>query len=925
MNAESISHLPDDSQTPAVKLTPMFEQYFKIKKECPGALLFYRMGDFYELFYDDAKVAARELQIVLTSRNPGAEAQVPMCGVPWRSAETYISQLLEKGFHVAICEQMEDPKQVKGLVKRALTEIRTPSMAVEDANLNAKAHNYLGAFCWNSNTNTGAFAWLDYSTGEWSGLESSKEPDLWQWVLKLSPRELVVPDSFKIPKSLDLAGISALRQPERVAFQPVLAAERILKAQNVAELGAIGLSEKSELTKACGALLFYSSQIQLKELNHLKPFSPLNLNKHLILDEITERNLEIFRRLDGRKGPGTLWQVVDETLTPMGGRLLQERLRHPFRDLRNIELTADAVECFAQDDTLRQKVRAQLQQTYDIERLSTRIFLNKATPKDFIALSNSLAALPALRNVLEAAALPKEGYPTAPESRGDTLPALLQRVLKKWDDLSDYKNLLELALTNPPPLAITEGGLFKQGFNSKLDELIELTEHGENLINALLQKEQAQTPRLRLGYNKVFGYYFELSRSSSENVPSHFERKQTLANAERFTTQELKDLEEKLLTAADERKAMEYEMFQNLRLKVAEARPRLIYMAEVIAGVDYWQCLAEVARKRNWNRPVLHQGVAINIYGGRHPAVEAIQGEASFIPNDMHIDEARRLLIITGPNMSGKSTVLRQVAIICILAQMGSFVPAREARIGICDRIFSRVGASDNLAQGQSTFMVEMMETARILRQASKASLIILDEIGRGTSTFDGLSLAWAVVEDLVNRKDGPIRTLFATHYHELTVLEGKLPGVHNMNIAVTQHGGDIIFLRRLVPGPSDRSYGIEVARLAGVPQAVVRRAKIILQQLEAGSKNREARKTGEIGETGDLRQVLSQVSQPLLPCSQLLEQQEQEELAALQNSESETQAPQHPLFIVLQDLKPDNITPLEAINLITEWKKLWT
>ncbi len=912
MNSESISPVAPENQDATLKLTPMFEQYFKIKKECPGALLFYRMGDFYELFYDDAEVAARELQIVLTSRNPGAKDQIPMCGVPWRSAETYISQLLEKGFHVAICEQIEDPKLVKGLVKRALTEIRTPSMAVEDANLNAKAHNYLGAFYWNSNTNTGAFAWLDYSTGEWSGLESSKEADLWQWIMKLAPRELIISDNFKLPKDLELAGISARRQPERIAFNPALAAQRILKAQNVAELGAIGLNEKSELTKVCGALLFYSSQIQLKELTHLKSFTPLNLSKHLILDEITERNLEIFRRLDGRKGPGTLWQVLDETLTPMGGRLLEDRLRHPFRDLHNIAITAEAVEFFVQDDTLRQEIRTQLKESYDIERLSTRIFLNKASPKDFIALRNSVAALPGLRNILENAALPKEGYPTAPESRGDTLPALVQRILSKWDDLAEYKELLEAALNDPPPIAITEGGLFKAGFNSKLDELIELTEHGENLINNLLVKEQTAIPRLKLGYNKVFGYYFELSRSSSEQVPEHFERKQTLANAERFTTPELKELEEKLLFAADERKILEYQMFQNLRMKIAEARPRLIYMAEIIAGVDYWQCLAEVARKRNWNRPTLHQGVAINIHGGRHPAVEAIQGEANFIPNDLHIDSARRLLIITGPNMSGKSTVLRQVAIICILAQMGSFVPAREARIGLCDRIFSRVGASDNLAQGQSTFMVEMMETARILRQGTKSSLIILDEIGRGTSTFDGLSLAWAVVEDLVNRKDGAIRTLFATHYHELTVLEGKLPGVHNMNIAVTQHGGEIVFLRRLVPGPTDHSYGIEVAKLAGVPQPVLRRAKIILQQLEAGSKKQ------------DNKHILNELSQPLLPCNELLEQQaaEEEKNTALQETQSEIE---HPLLTVMRDIKPENITPIEAINLITEWKKLWT
>lgn len=899
---------PEDA--PQIKLTPMFEHYLSVKEECPGALLFYRMGDFYELFFEDAEVAARELGIVLTCRNPDAKNKIPMAGVPWRHAESYISELLEKGYHVAICEQLEDPKQAKGLVKRGLSEIRTPSLAVEDANLSAKEHNYLGAFYWNQTSAAGAFAWLDFSTGEWAGLESSKQEELWQWVYKLAPRELIISSDLRLPDKQDLVGIVPVRQPERSAFNPKLACERILRAQNVAELGALGLSPQGELVKVCGALIFYSAQIQRKDLTHLKPFKPLNLSKHLIIDDITERNLEIFRRLDGRKGQGTLWSVLDETLTPMGGRLLEERLRHPFRDWKNIELTADTVQFFNESDSLRQAIRNALEKTYDIERLTTRIVLNKAAPKDFVALKHSLLTLPGLREVLENAAIPEKFYPTAQEWRGDKLPALVQRMLKEWDDLADYAELLDRALVEPAPQAVTEGGLFKQGFNEHLDRLIELTEHGEELLDALFAKEQEHLPKLKKGYNRVFGYYFELSRNNSDNIPEHFIRKQTLANAERFITPELKELEDKLASAADERQRLEYEMFQNLRQTMEKARDRLTLMGEIIAMLDFTQALGEVARKRKWSRPSLHQGISINIYKGRHPVVEAIQGEASFIPNDLHMDEKRRLLIITGPNMSGKSTILRQTAIICLLAQIGSFVPAKEARIGICDRIFSRVGASDNLAQGQSTFMVEMMETARILRQSTKSSLIILDEIGRGTSTFDGLSLAWAVAEDLAMRKNGAIRTLFATHYHELVILEGKIPGVHNMNVGVTEQGGEIVFMRRLLPGPSDRSYGIEVARLAGVPHAVVRRAKTILLHLEKTSRQRE---------TLDALDRLEAERQTLLPCPEL-ETAKKEELEP-----AEEVSVEHPFLTVLRDTSPNNITPLEAINLITEWKKLWT
>lgn len=894
------------------KLTPMFEQYLRIKDDHPDALLLYRMGDFYEMFFDDAETAARELQIALTCRNPNADLRVPMCGVPHHSVEGYISQLLEKGFKVALCDQIEDPREAKGLVKRAVTRVLTPGTVVEDANLDAKGHNYLGALYWDDEKEAGGFAWLDFSTGEWSGLHAKKSADLWQWVRKMQPRELLVPEGAQVPASMSLTSTQVVRVPGRAPFDLKAATERLLHAQNVRDTGALGLEGKDELVRACGALLAYIVQTQKQDLIHLAPFRPLNLGRHLIVDEVTERNLEIFRRLDGRKGPGTLWHVLDHTETPMGGRLLEERLRHPWREMGPIEETQAAVTWLFERDDTRRNLRGALNEVYDLERLTTRIFLNRAAPKDYVALRQSLAALPKVRGVLERPEVAPGNYPSDGGTRGEGQPPFLRAAMKGWDDLSDYFDLLERALVDSPPHLVTEGGLFRPGFHAELDELLDLTEHGENLLQQLLAEEQTASglPKLKLGFNRVFGYYFELSRSASDAVPEHFVRRQTLANAERFTTPRLKELEEKLVSASDRRKSLEYKLFQKLRETVSEARPRVLFMADLLAGFDYWQSLAETARRWNWTRPVLSQDTDILIREGRHPVVEAMQGSANFIPNDLRMDEARRLLLITGPNMAGKSTVLRQTAIICLLAQMGSFVPAREARLGIADRVFSRVGASDNLAQGQSTFMVEMMETARILRQAGKRSLVILDEIGRGTSTFDGLALAWAVVEELARRAGGTIRTLFATHYHELTALEGRIPGVHNMNIAIREWGGEIVFLRRLVPGPSDRSYGIEVARLAGVPQPVVQRARELLHELE---KTRDGR--------GDAPRA----ARAVLPGLDMPEPKQAAKPRVMPSALGGPTMPvAHPLLTTLRDLDTDHLTPMGALQLLNEWKLLW-
>lgn len=865
----------------------MLEQYLRFKEENPGCLLFFRMGDFYELFFEDAEIVARAVQIALTSRNPNDENPIPMCGMPHHSVEPYLTQLLEKGYKIAICDQIEDPREAKGLVKRDVTRVLTPGTVVEDSNLKSKANNYLASLYWDDKNGVGGLAWLDFSTGQWSGLYGRKESELWQWLVKLNPSELLLPQGRKVPPQYNELSGQLTSVPAAAYFDYTSSANKLLELQSVADLGALDLADKAELVRACGALLTYLEHTQKSELGHLGEFKPLNLGKHLLLDEVTERNLEIFRRLDGKTGKGTLWKVIDRTLTPMGGRLLEARLRQPWRDLSPIEKTQACVAFLFERDRLRSDLRTALDSVYDLERLSTRIFLGRATPKDFIALRMSLTMLPRLKGLLDG------------ENLDDA--AQLKTALNKWDSMDDIAALLDVSLVDSPPPVITEGGLFKKGYDPHLDELIELNEHGEDRLKALHEKELATNaiPKLRLGYNKVFGYYFEVSKAFKGQVPEHFIRRQTLVNSERYITPELKEMEDKIISASDERKSLEYKLFQNLRERLAAARSRFLFMADLVASLDYFQGLAEAARINEWCRPALHEGMEIEIEQGRHPVVEDAMGASNYIPGDLRMDQDRRILLITGPNMAGKSTVLRQVAILAIMAQIGSFVPAKNAKIGLADRVFSRVGASDNLSQGQSTFMVEMTETARILRQATKRSLVILDEIGRGTSTYDGLSLAWAVVEELSTRARGGIRTLFATHYHELTSLEGKIEGLRNLNIAVKEWKGDIVFLRRLVPGPADRSYGIEVAKLAGVPRPVVDRAREILAKLE--EKSQDSRSAAAV----------KRASQTLLPGFGMPPIEIGEELV------------EHPIITQLTELDVDGMTPIQALMLLNQWKDL--
>ncbi len=904
----------EQESKPPPKLTPMFEQYLRIKAEYKHCLLFYRMGDFYELFYEDAVTTAKELQITLTARHKESASPVPMCGVPWHSVKGYLTQLIDKGYHIAICEQVEDPKSTKGIVKREVTRVITPGTVIDDDNLTAKSNNYLAALYIENKGSTsvksslkGALAFVDTSTGKWSGVYGLKHNELWQWVQKIAPKELLIPDTEKAPTGLLLEGMQIIRVAQRSHFDINNNTRILLEAQGVKELDALGLAHKPELTRACGALLVYLAQVQRCDIRHLQAFTPLDLQKHLIIDELTERNLEIFERINGKKGKGTLWDVLDQTLTPMGGRVLEDRLRHPWREAKMILQHQENVTFFYNAHERRRQLRESLKNIFDLERISTRIHLQRAQPRDYIALRNSLLNLP---NII--AALSAKNMHTPQDDAERVFPKGLENLMNQWDSLEDVADLLNRSLQDPPPNLITEGGLFKQGYNAELDALIDLAEHGEQKLQDMLSHEQELSglSKLKLGFNRVFGYYFELSRAQQADVPEHFIRRQTLANAERFTTSALKELEEHIMQATEKRKSLEHTLFQELREEINSTRSRILFSAHCLAELDYWQCLAHVARQNHWCAPEFTEDQSLIIREGRHPVVEAIIGAGNFVANDLTLDQWRRFCLLTGPNMAGKSTVLRQTAIMCLLAQIGSYVPASQFQLSPVDKIFSRVGASDNLAEGQSTFMVEMMETARILRQATKKSLVILDEIGRGTSTYDGLALAFAIVEDLSKQYQGSVRTLFATHYHELTSLESLIPNVFTMNIAICEHGGDILFLHRLVPGPSDRSYGVEVAKLAGVPMPIVQRAREILEQLESKDKFNKP--------------ILPVASKTALPGMQLPEKKVEtfDPPPSLPIGREESKV--HPLIQVLKDCNPHLLTPEDALQKIIEWKMLW-
>ena len=820
--------------------TPLMQQYHAIKSRYPHALLLFRLGDFYELFYEDAILAARELQITLTSRNREKGQPIPMCGVPYHAADGYIARLIRNGFKIAICDQMEAPGPGKKLVRREVVRVITPGTATDVAVLDARENNFLAAVSQDTAASTIGLAFVDLSTGEFQATEfrgPGAEEALREELQLLHPRETLLPrpqQLFETSKTSLLDGTGGVEsRVEDWAFQNDYAA-RILREQfGVAELTGFGLDDHAHALSAAGAIVHYlrenaakttdaTAQAALGHLDHVRYYEQ---HDALILDPVSVRNLELIAPIfseEPGKNAATVIATFDVTVTGMGARLLRSWLLRPLIDREAIEARLDAVSQLVQQTVVRGEIRKELKGIQDLERLTSRITLGLAGPRELLALRKSLAQLPVLRNFL-----------TPPPTGGS---ALLRFLFNEIDELADVRDRLERSLSEEPPALATDPGIIRAGFHADLDELRNLSQHSKQIIAAMEERERKRTGinSLKIRFNSVFGYYMEISKPNLHLAPADYERKQTLVNAERFTSPELKEYERKILAADERISEIERQLFIDLRSSIAVQAARLRKTAAAIAQLDVLTSLAKLAADRGYARPEFNSTGELLIVGGRHPVIEELlrQKGERFVPNDLCLEPGRQqLLLITGPNMGGKSTYLRQAALIVLLAQMGSFVPARQARLPITDRIFTRIGASDNLARGRSTFLVEMSEVASILNHATPASLVLLDEVGRGTATFDGLSIAWAVVEHL--QKHTRARTLFATHYHELTELADLLPAVKNVHVSVKETPNEIIFLRRVEPGSADKSYGIEVARLAGLPRSVIERAREVLKKHE--------------------------------------------------------------------------------------------
>lgn len=828
----------------AKKLSPMMEQYFEIKNQYPGVLLFFRLGDFYEMFFDDAKIASEELDLVLTGRDCGQEERAPMCGVPFHSADNYIAKLVSRGYKVAICEQLEDPKQVKGIVKRDVIRIITPGTVIEGNMLDDSVNNYLCSICKGENETGICFA--DVSTSEFHITVLNGEDLENQIIDQLSvyqPKEILV-NSL----ALDLTNVAKftksrldtelqLLDDEKFDFET--SASLILETLNKDEISSLELGHSKVAVSALGVVIDYLKEVQKKdEIETPSEIEFFDKEEFMKLDISARRNLELTKSMMGGDKKHSLLWVIDKTKTAMGKRMIRSWLERPLMSISKITKRQNAIGELADDFEKRDKLRNSLSGINDIERLMTRITYGTANAKELKALESTISKLPAIK-----------------EEVASSSSALLKEVENNIDLLEDIKELISNAITEEPPFTLREGGMIKAGFNEEIDSLKAIMEDGAGIIASIEaeQRELTGIPKLKVGYNRVFGYYIEVTNSYKDLVPETYIRKQTLTNCERYITQELKELEGKILGAKDREIALEYEVFCGIRNTVAGEIERFHKTAKALATLDVLASLAEVAVNNNYVCPTINNEGVIDIKDGRHPVVETLLGGAPFVPNDTLLDKNdNRCSIITGPNMAGKSTYMRQIALIVLLAQIGSFVPARTANIGIVDAIFTRVGASDDLATGQSTFMVEMNEVSTILKNATENSLIILDEIGRGTSTFDGMSIARAVLEFVCKKKTLGAKSLFATHYHELTVMEGMLDGVKNYSIAVKKRGDDITFLRRIVRGGADESFGIEVAKLAGVPNTVVKRAKVILKELEQNTPKIEFKAESEVVEEDD-------------------------------------------------------------------------
>jgi len=802
----------------------MIKQYLSIKEKYMDAILFYRMGDFYEMFFEDAEIASKALEITLTSRNKKDTQPIPMCGVPARAANSYIARLINNGFRVAVCDQVEDPSIAKGLVKRDVVRLITPGMIIEDDLLDEKSNNFILALA--KSDGVAGLSYLDISTGVFRAVESDDISDIFEETLRISPREILMAESSKTDSVLQpiLRRYSekAVTYLEDRVFDFHKSRKRLMDHFKTLSLEGFGCERLREAVRAAGALVYYVRETQKQTVEHLNGIETYSIDNFLMLDDLTCRNLELIQNIQTGSRTGTLLGVIDRTVTAPGGRLLQQWLRYPLLDVEGIHRRQQAVSEAKERAFVRKQIRESLKSVRDLERIGSKISMGHANARDLVGLKQSLQMLPSIFKLL------KEFQSECYQFEEDL------------DDLNQLADLMEKAIREDAPPTLHEGGMIKTGYHADLDRLIQISRDGKGWLAKLEIKEKEATGigSLKVSYNKVFGYYIEIPKTHSEKVPSHYVRKQTLVNAERYITDELKSYEQEVFGAEERRAVLEYEIFSEIREEILINRELIQAVAKFLAGLDCLLNLAEVADQYNYICPEITTDGRIRIEDGRHPVVERMITGERFVPNTIQMDnQNHQILIITGPNMAGKSTVLRQVALMVIMAQMGAFVPTGSATVGIVDRIFTRVGALDNLSQGQSTFMVEMQETANILNNASPDSLIILDEIGRGTSTFDGLSIAWAVAEYLHDLKDCGVKTLFATHYHELTDLSETKSRVKNYNIAVKEWNDEIIFLRKMVEGSTNRSYGIQVARLAGIPSHVLKRAKKILSNIEKGEK----------------------------------------------------------------------------------------
>ena len=808
--------LPQDSRS----LSPMMVHYCQTKCAYKDSILFYRLGDFYEMFFEDAKTVSRELELTLTGKDCGLSERAPMCGIPYHAAETYINRLIDKGYKVAICEQVEDPKTAKGIVKREVTRVVTPGTNLNMQELDEGKNNYLMAIvCVGDHFGVST---ADITTGDCYVTEIDEERKLWDEINKFLPAEIICNDAFLV-SGVDVDDLRnrlhiSVFALESWYFGDDLCKQTLLEHFKISSLEGLGLADYDSGVIAAGSLFRYLLDTQKNTMEHMNKIIPYTTERYMVIDSSSRRNLELVETLREKQKRGSLLWVLDKTKTAMGARMLRSFVEQPLIDADAINERLDAVTELNMQAMLREEIREYLNPVYDLERLVSRISYRSANPRDLLAFKMSLEMIPHIKNLLANFTSP-----------------LLVRINEQMDGLEDLYTLLEASITEDPPLAVKEGGIIREGYNEQVDTYRNSKTQGKSWLAQLEAEEKEKTGirNLKIKYNKVFGYYLEVTNSFKDLVPEYYTRKQTLTNAERYITPKLKELEDMILGAEDKLFALEYDLFCQVREELAAQIPRIQETAKAIAQLDVYASLSVVAQRNNYVRPTVNTKGVIDIKNGRHPVVEKMINNDMFIANDTYLDNgSKRVSVITGPNMAGKSTYMRQTALIVLMAQIGSFVPAEKAKIGVVDRIFTRVGASDDLASGQSTFMVEMTEVANILRNATAKSLLILDEIGRGTSTFDGLSIAWAVIEHISNTKLLGAKTLFATHYHELTELEGKIPGVNNYCIAVKERGDDIVFLRKIVKGGADKSYGIQVAKLAGVPDSVLDRAKELVDEL---------------------------------------------------------------------------------------------